>query len=278
MSGLEPITRGAEPPTRDDLTPEVEVGVLSAKDEDEIVALRAIVEGTARSTGEVFFESLVRHLAPTIGVNHAFVAEFAGVATRVRTLANWGNGEILPNVEYDLAGTPCEDVVRGGLCHHPLGVHAKFPLGPDLKDLGIESYLGVPLLDGEGNVLGHLAVFDERPMPSEPRKLFIFRIFAARAAVELERLRVEKRLVESERRYRDLYEEAPNAYVAFGKDLRLRQREPPRGAASRSMPRKNWSVRPSWILRRYSRQAEYEPSKRYQAVSRGRRFPDWSWK
>src|SRR5262249_29653865 len=82
----------------------------------------------------------------------------------------------------------------------------------------IESYLGVPLLDGEGNVLGHLAVFDERPMPPEPRRLFIFRIFATRAAVELERLRVEQRLVESERRYRDLYEEAPNAYVALGKD------------------------------------------------------------
>ena len=45
--------------------------------------------------------------------------------------------------------------------------------------------------------MGHLAVYDERPMPSEPRKLFIFRIFAARAAVELERLRVEQRLIES---------------------------------------------------------------------------------
>jgi formate hydrogenlyase transcriptional activator len=64
-------------------------------------------------------------------------------------------------------------------------------------------------------------VFDERPMPAEPRRLFIFKIFAARAAVELERLRVEQRLVESERRYRDLYEEAPNAYMALGTDLRL---------------------------------------------------------
>ena len=34
-------------------------------------------------------------------------------------------------------------------------------------------------------------------------------------------MRVEQRLVESERRYRDLYEEAPNAYVSLGKDLRL---------------------------------------------------------
>jgi formate hydrogenlyase transcriptional activator len=171
--------------------------------------------------GEAFFESLVRHLAPILGVNHAFVAEFADDVKRVRTLANWGHGEILPNLEYELAGTPCEDVVRGGLCHHPLGVHAKFPLDRDLTDLGIESYLGVPLLDGAGRILGHLAVYDEQPMPPEPRKLFIFRIFAARAAVELERLRVEQRLVESERRYRELYEEAPNAYVSLGKDLRL---------------------------------------------------------
>ena len=149
-------------------------------------------------------------------MSYAFVAEFAGVATRVRTLAYWGKGELLPNVEFDLAGTPCEDVVRGGLCHHPHGVQEKFPRDQGLIDLGIESYLGVPLLDGRGNVLGHLAVFDERPMPPEPRRLFIFRIFATRAAVELERLRVEQQLVESERRYRDLYEEAPNAYVSLG--------------------------------------------------------------
>jgi PAS domain S-box-containing protein len=72
-------------------------------------------------------------------------------------------------------------------------------------------------------VLGHLAVCDERPMPAEPRRLFIFRIFAARAAVELERLRVEQQLVESERRYRELYEEAPNAYVAIDDDGRLQR-------------------------------------------------------
>jgi formate hydrogenlyase transcriptional activator len=209
--------------------PGLTIGGLRAEDmvvtvtsiDDEIVALRAIVEGTARSTGEDFFESLVGHLASAIGVSYAFVAEFTGVATRVRTLAYWGKGEIRPNVEYDLAGTPCEDVVRGGLCHHPVGVQRKFPADQYLVDLGIESYLGVPLLDKEGNILGHLAVFDERPMPSEPRRLFIFRIFATRAAVELERLRIEQRLVESERRYRDLYEEAPNAYVSIGTELRL---------------------------------------------------------
>jgi PAS domain S-box-containing protein len=207
--------------TGDQAVPEPEPACGADLDRDEVAALRAILEGTARSTGAVFFQTLVRHLASALGVSFAFVAEFAGAPTRVRTLAYWGRGRIQENLEFELAGTPCEDVVRGGLCHHPRGVRERFPGDWQLVDLGIESYLGVPLLDGEGRVLGHLAVFDERPMPAELRRLFIFRIFAARAAVELERLRVEQQLVESERRYRELYEEAPNAYVAIGGDRRL---------------------------------------------------------
>jgi PAS domain S-box-containing protein len=187
---------------------------------DEIAALRAIVEGTARGTGQEFFQSLVRHLAAAVDARYAFVAEFAG-AGRVRALAYWLRDRLADNIEWDLAGTPCEEVVRGQLCHYPTGVHARFPLDRPLVEWGIESYLGVPLLDERGGHLGHLAVFDERPMPEEPRRLFTFRVFAARAAAELARLRAEKRLRESEERYRDLYEEAPNAYVALGLDGRL---------------------------------------------------------
>src|SRR5437763_14695686 len=87
--------------------------------------------------------------------------------------------------------------------------------------MGIESYLGVPLRGMDGTTLGHLAVFDDRPMNAEPRRLFIFRIFAARAAAELERLRYEKMLADSEQRYRDLYEEAPNAYIYEDLDWRF---------------------------------------------------------
>ena len=132
---------------------------------------------------------------------------------RVRTLAYWANGRLVPNVEYDLAGTPCEEVVRGNLCHYPAEVSKKFPLDLTLVELGIESYLGVPLVALNGDHLGHLCVFDTRPMPDEPRNMLIFRIFAARAAAELERLRMEVMLRESNERFRDLFEEAPIAYV-----------------------------------------------------------------
>ncbi len=182
---------------------------------DELTALRAIVEGTAHSIGEEFLERLVRHLARAVDVNYAFVAEFAApeTTTRARTIAYWSTDHIAENIEWSLAGTPCEEVLHGTLCHYPSGVRQSFPDDSSLVERRIESYLGVPLRDPDGKVLGHLAVFDDRPMTEEPRKLLTFQVFAARAAAELVHLRLERQLRDSEERLRDLYEEAPIAYV-----------------------------------------------------------------
>jgi PAS domain S-box-containing protein len=184
-------------------------------------ALRAVVEGTARGTGQEFFQSLVRHLAEAIDVHYAVVAEFPKAPPHVRTLAFWERDRVGDNFEYDFTGTPCAEIVRGGLVHYPTGVSQLFPQATPLVERGIDSYMAMPFLDGEGNILGHLAVFDERPMPAEPRRGFIFRIFAARATAERERMGAEQRLQESESRYRDLYENAPNAYLIVGTDGRI---------------------------------------------------------
>ena len=94
---------------------------------DDLRALRDIVEGTARGTGQEFFQSLVRRLASAIDVPYAVVAEFADVNTRVRTVAFWARDRIVDNMEYDLAATPCDAVARGGFAHHPTGVSENFP-------------------------------------------------------------------------------------------------------------------------------------------------------
>ncbi|MGR9086508.1 MAG: sigma-54 interaction domain-containing protein [Gammaproteobacteria bacterium] len=181
---------------------------MQSMDSEELKVLRAIVAGTAQATGEDFFRALVSNLSVATGVDNAFIAEFADSKSKVRTLAFWKSGAFVANEEWELAGTPCEDVVCGQFCHHPAGVWKRFP-----KEEGVESYLGVPLTNNDGDVLGHLALFDGREMPPEPGLLFTFRIFAARAAAELSRLRTVDQLRLSEQRFRDLFDEAPIAYV-----------------------------------------------------------------
>jgi formate hydrogenlyase transcriptional activator len=188
---------------------------------DDLRALEAVVAGTARGTGQEFFRSLVRHLAEAIDVHYAVVAEFPKAPPYVRTLAVWERDRVGANFEYDFTGTPCAEIVRGGVVHYPAGVSKLFPRAAPLVERGIDSYMAVPFLDRGGNVLGHLAVFDDRPMPAEPRREFIFRIFAARAAAEQERMRTERRLRASEARYRDLFENAPNAYLVVGTNGRI---------------------------------------------------------
>jgi formate hydrogenlyase transcriptional activator len=189
--------------------------------ESDAEILLRLAEATAHALGVEFFAVLVRQLCEALGAPFAFVAEFADAPSRVRSLAYWANGQLEENFEYDLSGTPCEAVARGDICHHPRDVARKFPGDSWLADIGAQSYLGVPLRDASGTILGHLALMDSVPMPEEPRRLAIFRIFGARAAAELQRVRMERALAESERRFRDLFEEAPIGYVYEDTDTRF---------------------------------------------------------
>jgi PAS domain S-box-containing protein len=189
---------------------------LSTINLSELSVLRAIVEGTAQAIGEDFFVSLVRNLSIATGATGAFIAEFIEDKTRVRSLAYWIDGEVIENEEWELEGTPCEQVLQGKLCHYPSEVWKLFPDEPD-----VESYLGVPLLDADSNVLGHLAIFDNIAMPEQPQLLYTFKIFAARAAAELNRIQAVTQLKQSEERFRDLFDEAPIAYVHENIDSRF---------------------------------------------------------
>ena len=189
---------------------------------DEDAALRAIVEGTATDTGEAFFAALVQNLARALGVQGAWVTEYLPSARRLRAFAFWLGGRWVPEYEYDVAGTPCEPVVdQRRLVHIPENVMALFPRDPDLRQAGAVSYAGVPLLDGAGAVLGHLAVLDTRPMPEEPRGLALLRIFAARATAELRRLRVEALLRQREEKLRRLVDGAMDAIIELDGGLRI---------------------------------------------------------
>lgn len=157
--------------------------------------LRAIVEGTAAVTGGDFFRSLVRHLAAALQVRYAFVAECQDhTRTRARTLAFWKGDAIGVPFTYDVAATPCRTVLEGQLCHYPEQVQRLFPDDSDLVELGAQSYLGIPVANASGRIIGHLAVLDDKPLLDASQSIPIMQIFAARAGAELERLHAEEAL------------------------------------------------------------------------------------
>jgi len=193
-------------------------------------ALRAIVEGVEAQTGDRFFSSLARSLALALGVQYAFVTRLSDDGTHFKTLALWERDHLGENVELPLTGTPCELVLRGRAAHHPTELCARFPDDHLLAQWGAQSYCGVPVFDAQGRVFGHVAIIDDQPLPDGQRALVVMQKFAERVRAEVERLRMEEALrsandglAQSEERFRELFENAPIAYVYGDNDTRIIQ-------------------------------------------------------
>lgn len=158
--------------------------------------LRHIVEGTSGTCGDEFFRALVRHFAAALDVPCAFVTECTGwPPRRVHTLAFWFKDAFRDNVEYDLAGTPCEAVFEQGLpVFYPEGIGKLFP-----REQGFECYYGLPIQDSQGKVIGHMAFLNIRKMHEEEVLMdYVYRIFTARAAAEIERKAVLEHLTRTQ--------------------------------------------------------------------------------
>ncbi|OKH39631.1 hypothetical protein NIES2119_04990 [[Phormidium ambiguum] IAM M-71] len=177
--------------------------------------LRLIVEGTSSVTGEDFFRSLVHSLAQALNVRYAFISGCIDPSNkRVRTFAFWQGNDFGENFEYDLAGTPCEQVFFSkGCVFYPENIQLLFPDEEGLVEWQAESYLGIALLDSADEILGHLAVLDDKPMENKVRNQMTLEIFAVRAATEMERKQAEMALRISEEKFSKAFRSAPDAII-----------------------------------------------------------------
>jgi PAS domain S-box-containing protein len=169
----------------------VDMDVTERKQADD--AFRHVVVGTAATTGSDFFQSLVQHMAQALCARYAFVTA-CDDQKHARSLAFWKGDRLGKDFDFEIADTPCERVLHGEVCHYRHGLQALFPLDKFLEDWDAESYLGVPMLDRSNRVIGHIAILDDKTMETGARDIDLLKIFASRAAAELERQKAEDEL------------------------------------------------------------------------------------
>jgi signal transduction histidine kinase len=201
--------------------------------------LRTVAEGTAGAVGDEFLRCLVRHVAMAFDAKFAFVAEATDPnGEHVRVVSGWYDGAWMDEpLEYDTRGKPCALVVERAVVAFPEALTRRFPEAKPAIDMGLESYLAICLRAADGTHLGHMAVMDAGRMEAEDDDVAAMRIFASRAAAEMERrhqaaaLRASRtRVIEAadaERRRvgRNLHDGAQQQLLAVGNLLRLAQRK-----------------------------------------------------
>jgi signal transduction histidine kinase len=200
--------------------------------------LRTVAEGTAGAVGHEFLRCLVRHVALAFDAKFAFVAEADDPrGQHVRVVSGWYDGEWIDEpFEYDTRGKPCALVVERSVVAFPDALTELFPEARPAIEMGLESYLAVCLRGAGGTHLGHLGVMDARPLTAADDDVAAMRIFASRAAAELERRRqaaalrhsrarvIEAADAERRRVGRDLHDGAQQRLVAVTNLLKVAQR------------------------------------------------------
>jgi signal transduction histidine kinase len=180
------------------------------------VSLEHLRLGASGLSGSAFFQALVVHLAAAFEAPYALAGELVG-PDQVRTLAFSDHGRLGAELIYDLEGTPCGDVIHAKACFHPQGVAGRYPADAMLREMGIEGYLGTTLVDGHGRPLGILCVMSRGPLTPHPGMMDLLSVFSARAGLELERIRNEEALHQTQQLLQGL--ERMNAMASLGAGL-----------------------------------------------------------
>ncbi len=162
--------------------------------------IRNIAAGISAATGYAFFQSLVEYLQALLDVDQVVVSELLPPSyTHGRVMAGLNQRDSLAGLEYELAGTPCEQVVRSGYQLYPANIQELFPNNGFLPTIQAESYAGIGLVSASGKPIGVLWVMHTQPIAHSEFIQEVLTIFAARAGAELERQRSEENLRQYER-------------------------------------------------------------------------------
>ena len=181
--------------------------ITERKRTEEVLSFLA--RSSSGTVDEPFFESLARYLAQSLGMDFVCIDRLDGDGLTAQTVAVWCDGKFEDNVTYALKDTPCGDVVGKTVCCFPASVCQFFPRDQVLQELRAESYVGVTLWSHTGQPIGLIAIIGRTVLANRALAEATLKIVAVRAAAELERLDAEKKLQESEDRFKNIFEQAP---------------------------------------------------------------------
>ena len=150
-------------------------------------AVTKVAASVSTATGEYFFEQLTSTMAEAVGAYGGFIARLLPTNPQTaRTVIAVVDGQRIPDFDYVVGDSPCELALEHEHYLVPDAVSTLFPRSPGAA-LGARAYGCWRLHTSSGKPIGLACVLFRQPMPRSDFVNSTLRIFAARAAAELER-------------------------------------------------------------------------------------------
>ena len=187
---------------------------------------QTILEATAAKIGEDYFRAIVKHLTISLDCWGAWVTELEAENRILHPIAWWAHNEYIHHDDYCIDGTPCEHVIDRSRLHYvPDHAVDLYPEDTEMAEIGVVSYIGMPLIDSSGKIMGHIAIMDTKPL-LEKERIAIFELFGERATAEMRRLKTQNEIEEREEQLRLMFESALDGFLILDADLTVTSMNP----------------------------------------------------
>jgi PAS domain S-box-containing protein len=138
----------------------------------------------SREWGPAFLQAFVKQTAEIFAADCVFIGRIDATNTRMRTLRVAVHDGTRENFCYELAGTPCEETLRGGATVYEDNVAGHFPRDFILGEMDTRAYVGLPLFNGAQTV-GIVAATFKRPIDMGDDLLNVFNHYRRRLTGEV---------------------------------------------------------------------------------------------
>jgi PAS domain S-box-containing protein len=155
-----------------------------------------VAQAVSSGSDTAFFDMLTLNMVETLGARGGIIGNYDPSSKTIESISLVFAGQLVPTMSYPIAGTPCECVINGSTCIFTQGLRKLFDQSSLVTDLGMEAYIGLPLLDQAGGVVGIMAVFYSEPLTETQFAQSTLQIFVVRAAAELARQQADARIRE----------------------------------------------------------------------------------
>lgn len=117
--------------------------------------LRSLLKASGERSSHEFLRVLAHELSSLFHASRVLIAESIDISqAQVRVMAGFDGAQDLTDLVLDVSQLPCREVYAGNPVALADGLQETFPLAAPHQ-----SYLGWPLLDATGQLLGHLGVY-----------------------------------------------------------------------------------------------------------------------
>ena len=167
----------------------------------QLKALEKLVQVSSKESGGDHLTAMALALQEISKATYTFIGRKIS-ENRVETLALATNNQIIENFEYDLEGTPCENVVDRQTCTYPENVADLFPEDHLLQEMGIEAYIGTPVFNHHQECLGLLVSLYDHPLKNSTFIQSMLELYAVNIGSELQQMLDEQSMAENDERLR----------------------------------------------------------------------------